>query len=67
MGQPITTNPAPPKSWTVLQVFSKRAPRILSEAQDLEVGGFLPTYARVSYAGGKRSSTVRQLMPVYFV
>jgi len=49
-------------SWTVCQVFSKRAPRILQEAQDIDCGTFLPTYARVHYRDGKRSESRRKLM-----
>jgi transcription antitermination factor NusG len=58
--------PARPKqTWAVAQVFSKRAGRIRLEAEEANCGTFLPTYARVQYRDGKRSSSERQLLPGY--
>ena len=51
--------------WAVCQVFSKRAQRIRFEAEEANVGTFLPTYARIHYRDGKRSSSERQLLPGY--
>lgn len=59
------TDHPPPEHWAVCKVFSKRAARIRSEAEGFGVGGFLPTYARVHYRDGKRSSSERQLLPGY--
>lgn len=65
---PAFQKPTPPggEHWAVCQVFSKRAARLVSEANDL-VGctGFIPRYARVRYVDGQRSSNMRQLMPGY--
>lgn len=52
-------------TWTAVQIFSKRAPRLQREAEDIGCGCFLPTYAKVRYIDGKRSSNERQLMPGY--
>src|SRR6185312_12246223 len=49
--------------WTVCQVFSKRAPRLIQEAQKAHCGTFLPTYARVHYRDGKRSESRRHQLP----
>lgn len=52
-------------TWTAVQIFSKRAPRLQREAEDIGCGTFCPTYAKVRYIDGKRSSNERQLMPGY--
>lgn len=58
--------PEPQKDcWTVCQVYSKRAVRLQREAEEADCGTFLPTYARIHYRDGKRSSSERQLLPGY--
>lgn len=58
-------NPAPPKIWAVAQVFSKRARSIRADIEAQHRATRQPTYAKVWYVDGKRSSKERELLPGY--